>query len=80
MMAAAVSGSVHADAATDADDAAVTIAAGSKRHLLLRGRYFSSQVHTCFRTGSVRHSDPTLRFGHSSASSLDHHLPWERSY
>ena len=49
MMAAAVSGYVLA--AINADAVTIAIAAGSERHLLLRGRYFSSQVHTYFRTG-----------------------------
>ena len=54
MLAAAVSGSdlaaTNADA--DADDATATAAiTATERHLLLRGRYFFSQVHTYFRTG-----------------------------
>ena len=56
MLAAAVSGSdlaaTNADA--DSDDATATASAAitaAERHLLLRGRYFFSQVHTYFRTG-----------------------------
>ena len=52
---AAVSASVLAATNADADSndatTTATIAAGSERHLLLRGRYFSSQVHTCFKIG-----------------------------
>ena len=92
-MMAAVSGSVRA--ATNADAATITtavtdaaavatttaaVATGSGHHLLLQGRYFSSLVQISFEIDRSQHFNLTLRFNHSSASSLGHRLPSEHSY